>query len=446
MVDHAVGTRIDTIPLAARDAARLFLLDAIGVGNSGMTTAESAMVMSASAAWGEGAQARIWGGGALTSAGTAAFVNAHQMHTQEFDAIHEPAVVHPLTVVVPAVIAWIQRASLTGRRFSGADLLTATVVGVDVAAGLGRASTTAIRFFRPSVCGGMGATAAIANVDRSSTEIAKSALGIAYGSVSGTMQPHTEGAPVLAAQCGLNARAAIHAHDLAVAGLTGPEFILEGRYGWYHLIERDGDPRSFTESLGHRWEIAATSIKPFPSGRATHGGLDGVLTLQREHGFSVNDVASVRVRVPSLVFDLVGRRPEPGMDVGAARLCLALLIPHVLRDGTINLATYAPSRLNDPAMHALAEHVTIERDDNPDPNAFTPQHVEVTLHDGSRHRTTLTAVLGAPERPLGKVGVEEKFRSNLAAAGRDDKTADSIVNLVSGLDELDDVTRLLDLL
>lgn len=445
VVEHTIGTRIKTIPEPAREAARLLLLDAFGVGASGAATAESAIARRASAAWGAGSEASIWAGNATSTGGTAAFINAHQMHTQEFDAIHEAAVVHPLTVVVPAVVAWMQRASKAGRTFSGADLLTATVVGVDVAAGLGRAATSAIQFFRPSVCGGMGATAAIASADRTSADITKAAFGIAYGSVSGTMQPHTEGAPVLATQCGLNARAALSAHDLAVAGLAGPEFILEGRYGWFTLIERSGDPLSFVQSLGQRWEIAETSIKPFPSGRATHGGLDGALTLQRDHGFLVDEVAAVRVRVPPLVFDLVGRRPEAGMDVGAARLCLALLIPHVLRAGTIDLSTYESDRLNDPSLLALAEHVTIERDDNHDPNAFTPQEVVVTLRDGRRLSTTLTDVLGSPGHPVGQVGIEAKFRSNLASVDRDQAAGD-IIDLVSHLDDLDDVSSLLDLL
>jgi aconitate decarboxylase len=445
VVAHAVGTRLDDLPLGARAAARLFLLDAFGVGNSGAATPESARVRQVAASWGAGEEARIWASGAAAPAGTAAFINAHQMHTQEFDAIHEPAVVHPLTVVVPAVVAWMQRAARSGRTFSGADLMTATAVGVDVAAGLGRAATTGLQFFRPSVCGGMGAVAAIANVDRSTPDIAKAAFGIAYGAVSGTMQPHTEGAPVLATQCGLNARAAIHSFDLAAAGLTGPEFILEGRYGWFSLIEREGDPRAFVEGLGRRWEIAETSIKPFPSGRATHGGLDGVRSLQREHGFTVDQVAAVTVRVPSLVFDLVGRPPEPGMDIGAARLCLALLIPHMLRDGTVDLGTYEPGRLNDTAMLEVARRVTIERDDNPDPNAFTPQYVDVTLTDGRRLTTTLTEVLGSPGNPLSAQGVEDKFRANLTSVGRAD-TADAVIELTAGLDDLSDIRPLLELL
>ena len=211
------------------------------------------------------------------------------------------------------------------------------------------------------------------------------------------------------------------------------------------MIERGGEPEAFTQALGQRWEIAETSIKPFPSGRATHGGLHGALTLQREHGFSVDDVAAVRVRVPSLVFDLVGRRPEPGMDVGAARLCLALLIPHVLRDGTIDLATYARDRLDDEALLALAEHVVIECDDNPDPNAFTPQRVAITLRDRREVQTTLTAVLGAPDCPLGRAGVDAKFRANLASVGRAER-ADSIIEGVAHLEALDDVSPLLALL
>jgi 2-methylcitrate dehydratase PrpD len=145
------------------------------------------------------------------------------------------------------------------------------------------------------------------------------------------------------------------------------------------------------------------------------------------------------------VFDLVGRPPEPDMDIGAARLCLALLIPHALRDGTIDLTTYAPSRLNDPSVLDLAQRVTIERDDNPDPNAFTPQHAEVTLKDGRRLTITLTEVLGSPGHPLGALGIETKFRANLASVGRDG-VADEIVTMTAGLDDLDDITPLLELL
>jgi 2-methylcitrate dehydratase PrpD len=445
LVDHAVGTRIADLPDSARRAARDLLLDNLGVGAAGRTTAESVMALTAAQAWGSGNDATVWAGGPALPAGSAAFVNAHQAHTLEWDAIHEPAVVHPLTVVVPTVLAFAEREQSAGRTFTGAQLLTAVVVGVDVAAGLGRASTSAIKFFRPSVCGAMGAVAALCSLDGTAPDVARSAFGVVYGALSGTMQPHTEGAQVLALQCGLNARAALHAHDLARAGFVGPVHVLDGRYGWFTLIEDGGDVDGFVASLGQRWEVESTSVKPFPSGRATHGGLDLVRTVQSEHGFSVNDVERITITVPSLVFDLVGRPPSVGMGVGAARLCLPYLVPNMLIDGTVDLATYTPERLSDPALFAHAARVNVLRSDNPDPNAFNPQWIEVVLTDGRTLTARTDAVLGSPERPLGAEGLRDKFDRAMAAAGRNDQ-APAIAALVAELDARDDIAPLLELL
>jgi 2-methylcitrate dehydratase PrpD len=403
------------------------------------------MALEAARGWGAADEVAVWAGGPALPAAHAAFVNAHQVHTLEFDAIHEGAVVHPLTVVVPTVLAFAAREARRGRTFTGDDLLVAIVVGVDVAGGLGRASRSAIRFFRPAVCGAMGAVAALASLDRTEPEVARSAFGIAYGAVSGTMQPHTEGAQVLALQCGLAARSALNAFDLARTGFVGPELILEGRYGWFSLIETDGDPAEFVGDLGKVWEIASTSVKPFPSGRATHGGLDMVLSLQAEHGFATNDVADVVIEVPSLVYDLVGRPAARGMPVGAARLCLPYLVPIALADGTVDLRAYAPERLADAQLFAQAERVRVERSDNPDPNAFNPQQAHVILRDGRVLTATRDHVLGSPQHPVTPDRLRAKFDANLSAIGRADVAAE-LATVITRLRSLDDLRPLLELL
>jgi 2-methylcitrate dehydratase PrpD len=445
VVAHARGVRVADLPSDVLRAAEALLLDTLGVGQAGRTTAESAMALDTVRGWGAGDEVAVWAGGPTLPTAHAAFVNAHQVHTLEFDAIHEGAVVHPLTVVVPTVLAFAAREQRAGRTFSGDDLLAAVVVGVDVAAGLGRASRSAIRFFRPAVCGAMGAVAALVSLDRTDPAVARSAFGIAYGAVSGTMQPHTEGAQVLALQCGLAARSALNAHDLARTGFVGPEFVLEGRYGWFTLIESDGDPAAFVGDLGRVWEIAATSVKPFPSGRATHGGLDMMLALQAEHGFGADDVVDAVIEVPSLVFDLVGRPAALGMPVGAARLCLPYLVPIALADGTVDLRAYADDRLHDPALFARAERVRVMRSDNPDPNAFNPQRAEVRLRDGRVLHAVRDHVLGSPEHPVTPERLRAKFDANLAAAGRSE-VAPALAALLDDLRSLDDLRPLLELL
>ena len=54
------------------------------------------------AAIGGAAEATVWGSGERLPLAQAAMVNAYQVHCQEFDCVHEGAVVHPMAAVLPA--------------------------------------------------------------------------------------------------------------------------------------------------------------------------------------------------------------------------------------------------------------------------------------------------------------------------------------------------------
>jgi len=52
---------------------------------------------------GGAAEATVWGTGQrLPVAAAAAMVNAYQIHSQEFDCVHEGAVVHPMAAILPS--------------------------------------------------------------------------------------------------------------------------------------------------------------------------------------------------------------------------------------------------------------------------------------------------------------------------------------------------------
>ena len=109
------------------------------------------------------------------------------------------------------------------------------------------------------------------------------AFGAVLGQLSGTMQAHSEGSLLLALQIGFNARNAVVACDLAANGLVGPRHLLEGPFGYFPLFEGDYDLAPVLRELGKVWRVGEVALKPFPSGRATHGVLDGVLALMQEH-------------------------------------------------------------------------------------------------------------------------------------------------------------------
>ena len=436
---HVVETGFEDLPPAARAAARTFILDSFGVGVAGARAPFAAELHAQAARWGAGGEATVWGGGVKLPAASAALVNGFQVHNQEFDCVHEPAVVHAMTVPQACALAFAERAG----GVAGRDLMLALALGVDVAAGLGAAARGGLRFFRPATAGAFGAVAALAKLARFDADRLIAAWGIVYGQIGGTMQSHVEGKPLLPMQIGFAARAALNAIDLAAAGLDGPRDLFEGRFGYFPLFEGAWDLAPLWRALGRTWHIAELSHKPFPSGRATHGGVDGILRLKARHAIDGADVASVAVIAPPLIEQLVGRPDLPDPPINYARLCMALVGAIALTRGAVELADFAPERLRDPALHALAARIRIVVDDNPDPNALNPQRVEIVMRDGAHHGIDLPVVLGSPGNPLSRERHLAKFRACWRYAGLAAERGDELVARVDALETLASTNELI---
>lgn len=447
---HVAGVRYETLPVQAVRDVKTFLLDTIGVGIAGSSGAQVGDLIRLAASWGAAPEATVWLTGQKVSAGSAAVVNAYQIHCLEYDCVHEGAVLHPMATILAAVLAWAERGAAQGQRVTGRDLIAALAVGVDVSTMLGIVTNAPIRFFRPATAGGFGAVAAIARLAGFDETGVKNALGAQYAQTSGTLQPHVEGSPMLGLQVGFNARAAIMAADLAGAGFRGPHDILTGPYGYLVLYEQDDhDLGPFLTGLGRDWQISHMSHKPYPSGRLTHGVVDGLRQLMARHGFVPDDIAAVTARVPPLVHRLVGRPDIPQPPANYAKLCLRFVAGVFLARGTIDVPDFrGADRLNDPSVHRYAGLVDVVLDDNPDQNALDPQTLSVRLTSGAHHQITLDHVYGHPAVPLSKSENEGKFRRCLgfAAADLPPGQGDALIAAVGGLEDMTDVSALVPLM
>ena len=437
---HALGAAFADLPPAAIEGAKVFVLDSLGVGIAGSSVEGGKELLQIADGWGAPTASSpavpVWGRGARLSAPAAVFLNAWQMHNQEYDSLHEGAVVHAMASVLPAALAAVE---MRGGA-SGAELIAAVAVGVDVAAGLGLASRSGFRFFRPATAGGFGGTAAAARL----LGLDQDALGRAFAwqlaQASGTMQAHVEGSPILPVQVAFNARAALQSCVLAEAPFSGTEAVFEGDYGYLRLFEGEFTLEPVLQGLGRDWRIAEFSHKPFPAGRATHGGIEGVIALQRQHGFTAAQVAAVEIAAPPLIVRLVDRPPLAGMNASYARLCMAYAVAKTLLHGKLDLADFRGDALADRATHDLAARVSLTNDGNPDPNALAPQRVIVRLHDGTEHRWSCETMLANPARPLTREQHLAKFRRCLdfaASAPAPDAPA-RLVEIVDRLESLQD--------
>lgn len=369
------------LPPAVRAAALMLLDDTMAVGAAGSSAPGADGVLAAAQGWGAGGAVRVLGRDVRLPPAGAAFVNGFQIHCLEWDAVHEPAVVHAMSVVTAAVHAMCH-----GRGVDPEDALAALVTGVEIACGLGVAAETPLRFFRPATAGLVGAAMACARVAGLPPDCFADVLGLAHAQCAGTMQAHVEGSIALPLQVAAAARAAVTAVDLVAAGLTGPHDALVGPFGYFPLFD-GGDPSAMVATLGHVWRTPEISIKPWPSGRASHA------TLAALEG--AGDMTAITAEVPPLIARLVGRPWLDDMTPAYARLCLPFLVALMLRDGRIDPRAFTPESVADPALRALAARLTISVDANPDPNALAPQRFVL---DGRTVETPAT--FGSPANPL----------------------------------------------
>ena len=117
--DHVVRTRFKDLSSDAVSAAKTFITDTFGVGIGGSSGPLACELAEMQETWGRLQEARVWGNGIRLPAQAAVMCNAYQVHNSEFDCVHEEAVVHAMTIVLPVAIAGAERR----KNVSGADSL-----------------------------------------------------------------------------------------------------------------------------------------------------------------------------------------------------------------------------------------------------------------------------------------------------------------------------------
>ena len=446
LVRNVVDTRYEDLSQGAIDATKTFILDAFGVGIAGTLAPGVPETLDLLSDWGGKPESTVLVSGQRLPAPSSAMMNSFLIHNQEFDPVHDLAVVHAFTTVLPVALAVAE--ALGG--VTGKELLTAVALGVDVACWIGLSSMSPMAHFRPGTLGAFGAVAAAGKIAGLDQATLTHAMGIVYSQISGTLQPHTEGVQVNSMQTGFNARGAVTAVLLASRGIQGPAEVLEGRYGYFPLFEGEYNVEGVLANLGRVWQVERIGHKPFPSGRLTHGVAEAVLILKEQHGFKAEDIQDIEALVPPLVFRLVGRplgSRTPSLQY--AKLCIPFVAAVALLRDTVFIHDFGEEGLRDPGVHDLAGRVTVIEDLTiTDQNIMVPQTLRIRLDDGTEHKMTLDQLLGHPDKPLSRKQHLEKFHACWAAgAGHlPESNRDRLVDLVDSLEDAPSVEEIIRLL
>ena len=417
LAEFAADLRFEHIPPAVVDNVALRTLDIVGIALASSTHEVGPPLRAGLESWAGRGECTVIGAKFTASTPLAILTNGTLAHGLDFDDTHAASVTHASAVVVPTVLAVGEAAGLDGRAVA-----TAAVAGYEAIARIGMAAPGAFHargWHASSVCGTFAAALAAGVGERLPRERLLAALGIAGSFASGVMEFLEDGSWVKRLHPGWAGQAGVTAAALAGAGFSGPASILEGRFGLYRtFVGADPDPRPF-ETLGRVWETLAVGFKPYPCCHYLHAFLDCALALREAHGLTPSAIDEIECLVPPSGMPIVAEpraaklRPRTAYD---AQFSLPFSVAAALVDGRVGLQTYAPERLDDAAVLALAERVSCRPHRDPALPPGFPGWVRARLADGRTVEAREPDGRGGPARPLPEAAIVEKFRANAARA------------------------------
>jgi len=436
--------RLDALPHEVVNRARFLVLDLVGNIVRARHDAEStASFLAATRAMGMAAgNAGVFGDAARYTPGGAAFLNGALAHSLDFDDTHAAGSLHPGAPVIPAALA---AGEMVGA--SGADVLAAIIAGYEVTCRVALALPAGEHYdrgFHPSAtCGAFGAAAAAARVFGLDADGVAGALGTVLSQAAGSLQFLANGAWTKRFQVGWAAMNGLMAATLVREGFKGASEGLEGKHGFMRAYAPNPTPERAVQDLGTVWELMNTAVKPYPSCRYGHAGIDAALALRTANDIKPAEITAIRLGLPKAGMLLVGapadKKANP-QNVVDGQFSGPFVVSAALATGAMGWDSYA--LLNDPTVRSLLSKVECVFDPEIEAEFPTNMSGKLTIQAGNRtFEQKVVVPKGEPSNFLTEMELKAKFFGLTNSVLGPDR-AQSLADAVLAIDGTADVSGL----
>jgi 2-methylcitrate dehydratase PrpD len=415
LAEFAAALRLGDVPPAVVQRAKVCIADTVACCVYGAQLPWSRMVADHARRYGRGGPCSLFGSDARLQAPSAALANGTAAHAFEQDSLRFPgAGVHPGASLVPALAAACQ-----DRGADGATALRAFIAGCEVLFRIGAAShhsSEPLGFHAPGLTGVYGAAVAAGVVYGLDAERLAHAMGIA-GSMSAGLLAFTkarDGAMVKRLHIGRACEAGILAARLAQSGFTGPETILDGRYGHLDVYCRDGDSALFTRGLGSEWETMKICLKRYACHVTAQAPVQALRGLMQAHGVTAAQVAGIELQCSEKACSHHDIRTPA--DLMQAQYSLPFCLALALHRDPLDPSSFDDAALKDAGIAGMCSRVVL-RAAGGLPSPWSAR-LTVALHDGRRLATEAFSFKGMPDDPLSADEEHERFLLLCRSLGR----------------------------
>lgn len=445
-------TGYEGIPSDVIELGKKSMLDGLGLALSGSVAETGVILKKYLEHQGLSGQTTVIGTGLRVQERFAAFANGVGVHADDYDdtqlAVQKDRVygllTHPTAPCLPAALAVSEKQDQSGR-----ELILAYNLGLEVETKISEAMSPRHYqhgFHSTATCGVFASTSAVAKLYDLDSDTTTRALAIAGSQAAGLRENF--GTMTKPFHAGRAAEAGVIAADLAQAGWTATDKILESPRGFFQAHGGGYELDALHGKLGNPWTFMdpGVSIKPHPSGSLTHPGMTKMLELVLEHDIQPGDVEKVDVGTNhNMPNALIHHRPTDELQAKfSMEFCMAILL--MKRRGA--LPEFTNEVVNSADVKSMITRINFGVHPEAEAAGYDKMTTIIDIHmkDGQIISGRADFGKGSPANPMSYDEVADKFRGCAEFAKWDQGKTEQIIETVRTLEQLESVRELTSLL
>lgn len=431
--DFAAGLSFERLPPEAVETTRIYIADYYAACFAGIrvNAAFNQALLPIVEGMGGKEEASVFGSGRRFPAENAAFMNGVYAHGADMDDGNRKAMGHVAAHVMSAVFAMAE----TLGKATWQDVFTAINVGYEVYNRVAAAAQPGLvhrGFHSTGTAGALACAAACAKLMGLDADGIYHAIAISAIQASGLIIIAESGQACKPLNPANAAKTGILSARLAAAGVKGPVLPLESQKGWFHAMT-DEVHDEMLDGLGETFTICESYLKPYPSCRHTHCGIEAAIGVREEllrDRATIGDIRDIRLFIYENAIRIAGqiKQPETPDD---AKFSIHYSLATALATGNYTLEDL--EKAPGPEVIGLIEKTELIPDAAMEDRALGIRgcRLEVTLADGRRYEKTVLLPKGDATNPFSWEDMQRKMEACLHGAGSGYSVGDIIGRLRS---------------
>lgn len=442
LAKYAVDYNLSRTAPEIVDKARIFFADGAAVMIAAANEPPVRIAKEYARLYGGASEASIIVSGEKTDALTAAMVNGISAHYLDYDDVADTSNAHVSALMVPTVLAAGESVNADGK-----SVLEAYIVGIEVCNLLSRCmgkenfrkgwhSTASLGIF--------GACAAAGKLFGLNEQQMTYLMGLAASESSGIKANF--GTMAKSFHVGSAASKAIRIARLAALGYDSMPSCIEAKCGFADLTIGETDfsvsLKAIEDNLSEFIEPGMI-MKPYPSCKASHNGIDAAIGLAKEYDLKPEDVDYIEAEVQPYVMDLL-RYPHPETKL-QGKFSLNYTIAVGIINRAVQIKDFEGEYVTDPQVIDLMDRVKVIPSETMNNGETMLVRGDTIVHiftkDGRELVKRVNYATGDPHAPM----PEAQRRGKLTECLSRTLCEDAVGALIEKLEHIDELAHIADL-